>query len=274
MTMPAADYFGALMRSGGLLQPARSRAAERTAVGLQERVAQTPAARPTSAGFDRPAVQPLVIETQTVTPAAARPPEANAAVPAVVSATDPVHLSERVEQASAPEPLGPQTDLDPARSVVRTVMQWIAADPNTRPSGAVSRVAAATATTPAPIDRTPPALPRIITPSRQVDARPTGTRDRDDTARPVQVLPRAAEQIETQTDIAGPAPRFATLAARPAAIDPAAAEPLTVTIGAIHLRVDAPAVHTMAPPAAPAARPLPERSPQRSGLSRRALRRI
>ena len=65
--------------------------------------------------------------------------------------------------------------------------------------------------------------------------------------------------------------------AEPEAQVAAAEEPLEISIGAIHLRVEAPAPRTLARPATPAVpvqQPAAPASPTRSGLSRRALRRL
>jgi hypothetical protein len=88
------------------------------------------------------------------------------------------------------------------------------------------------------------------------------------------LAPEAARPLRV-TPIRNPAstdqpPPWASATRRPATHD----ETVEISIGAIHLRVDAPPPQTVAQTLAPPPRPPADRPPPRSSLTRRALRRL
>jgi len=147
-------------------------------------------------------------------------------------------------------------------SRVRAALQWIAADPHSddaregrQPSAA--HAALATPLTPrnSAVDETHSAATR----------EPPAARERDDTA------PLRNHAIEAW--LREPAPSQASRRSREQ--DDTAGNLVEVSIGAIHLRVDAPAAQTRLAAAPPAAAPRPaNRTPPRDAVARRLLRRI
>lgn len=289
------DYFGALMRSSGLAvggaapvvvpQADRPPAME---VVVEQRVAPaaeppvTPAARE-AVGVAAPIPAPPAPPVPTVPPAQQPPTERDtarresvlpeapqpAAMPTspAVAAAAPNMSATEIGEVPPPQPTAQAVA---AHALVRAAMQWVAAGPQQdharslavdmpgheraatmRARGEHAEIRERhTRTSGEPGERSPADHHAHANPA--TDARPPAT------ARP---LARAAER--EPTPIAPPTPRD---------------EPVEISIGAIHLRVDAPAAQTVArtPPAPPAAASRAASTPrtERSALARRALRRI
>ena len=305
------DYFGALIRSSGMaIGPGVSASApERLPasaavpdLGLVELDVQRdapppappmlPPAVPPTPPVLPPAVPPTPpVQTHAVSeapPAGARqksealPPERVAAeVPAVAAVeatvTPPARPAAPEHPGPARWPLTPSGAVAPALSghsdlgqaMVRAVIQWVAAVPPRpmaspaglpRPRPTPPMLAMDTSTHQMGWPADPPESVAEICPAPRAGAPPPPS-----IVTPIRVAPiQPVESIERA-------------AVRATANDPAASEEVVeVSIGAIHVRVDAPAVQTVAPPSALAAatRPLTDRAPDRSGLARRALRRI
>ncbi len=281
-------YFGALMRSGGLLVAARSAPFTAVETGLVE--VQVERSQPETSNV---AVAPAA----TLRAAGAIDALAHAGSPTAPPATlldgpAALGLPGLQERLDTPPPTGPIAVADPpaepprsppatstverqgpplGRALVRAALQWVADGPLQAPGVA------------------PAALP----PSPALEA--VVLRGRADTRE--QALRAAEVEADEPEPVATPEPRAAPV--QPGAREPAqapspvvgAARPGTtappeprmpavrdeiveVSIGAIHVRVDAPAMHTADWPAPPPAMPRAAALAPRSALSRRALRRI
>jgi hypothetical protein len=273
------DYFDGLMRSSGLPlgQAPVLGPSPRDAAPLTEIDVEVPAAAPL--------IGPLDVTAQAVQHAfAALPvPRGSALAPQPVSSkTAPVmapapasaELPPQVDEvkpspaaappASALAPLAAFPAVEPTMSrerITQAAMRWVAAGPAQAP------------TDPVPADTTPAtsAEMRPVEPPASI-----ATATPSDPPRPPESVPTIARRIESPPPPAVPEARLpsrAVVVPTPQATPPTHEDALHVSIGAIHLRVEAPL-----PPALQAApaRRLPASVPvtPRSGLSRRALRRI
>ena len=293
------DYFGALIRSSGLT------IADRTPPTAQHRPdISTPVDIDVESGTERAATAPPKAGTQ---PQAATTLEASdsarqerrpqpSPVPAERATGDPRHpvapesdAANKVrphrgsESTPGEEPTqpadAPSALLHPVlgQIAIRAAMRWVAAEPgdDRAQRAAVSMITPPTQQLSPPIAREPaherasPAL-RDETPL----AAPPGI------PRPIRAA--APEAVDAHAPVPTAAPERL---ARPAVVraDPIAApilhdEPVEISIGAIHVRVDAAPAQTVArtpaPPAAAQPRSHDGRPRERSGLGRRALRRI
>ncbi|MDH4606948.1 hypothetical protein [Pseudomonas sp. BN102] len=276
------DYFAALMRASNLFA---SSAAPTPEAPLEFGV-EVPAP-PLSAA---PAPHPVRSETRAtvaaseqstpVAPVAQPAPArqrhddrhpATSAMPAPVAPgprAEPATLSPATSQSGQPGVEMP--DGDPPRrpradELVQAAMRWVASDPQLVPPGQqVPMHGHAMAHMPdsglTPFAAIPPQVIAPLDPPRP----PLGA----DAASAPLPAPVALPIQATE-----PARRHA----EPEAQVSEAEELLEISIGAIHLRVEAPAPQTLARPATPAApaqQPAASASPTRSGLSRRALRRL
>lgn len=278
------DYFGALMRSSGLaVGGAAPIVAPRIDTGMPVEVhVEQPAARA------EPAMSPA--------PRAAHPPEnLGPAVHALsVQEAHDVHgePAQRLDRLHEPEaapasvqtpaPLGTAATANPsiegittpappaavtAHTLVRSAMQWVAAGPQE-----------VRAKPPAVID-----APIATAPPESTSRSPDEIRDQRPSARDgFPGLHPGHEHDEHPSLALAPIPARplitspATLRAEPAAPASPRDDSVEVSIGAIHVRVDAPPTQTVArtPPAPPSPRAAHAPRPERSTLSRRALRRI
>ncbi len=274
-------YFGALMRASGMPIAGRAPAlapVESPVLEANVEVSQAPMPAHTVSTPSTPqhVVRPIHVHTPVAPPAPAASPADNSHVaaaklaslersdsPAAKDAADAVPASRTIEPPKPP--LG--------QALVRAAMQWVATDTSQ-----------------------PRRVAQVDPPSEQ----PVAARGNE--ARVVASMPahrdhRAEPQAQPQDDATVVAPVPDTSVREPAApqaiaihsIHPAHAsrqmpavpvdrdEVVEVSIGAIHVRVDAPVAQTIARPAATPpsmARRTPTSPSQRSGLSRRALRRI
>lgn len=266
-------YFDALLRSTGVSAVAPERAMTHAAPGVveldQETRAETtsPRAAQTADRMKVPATHERAreFEPSPVAPTARVEP---------ITPVAPTPHATRVQRVSPPPPVEPTsarastaaadeapTDIGPA--MVRAAMRWVAADAAAQQIGA-------------PVAETQTHHREVLT-DREVDVT-SGVQKVED------ALPfHRVSHTENPAPLASPAPTTrpvnTTLAMIPAApLSPAPVarnEIVEVSIGAIHVRVDAPAVQTVGPQApAPAPPRATAARPQRSALSRRALRRI
>jgi hypothetical protein len=278
------DYFAALMRASNLFASSAAPSLEAPLeFGVEVPAPPLPAA---------PAPHPVRLETRAAVAASEQSmPAAPVAQPAPARPRrDDGRPATSVRQGNIPQwqqaeteaprseqqgplPGAPQQNSQPrppqADELLRATMRWVASDP---------QLAAPRQQRPVPPAAQPEILdssdarlatvqPRAIAPVAQPHLQ-----DAPDAAR-VPVQAAVPEPMTVAPQIAAPA----TLRAEPEAQVAAAEEPLEISIGAIHLRVEAPAPRTLARPAAPPApvqQPAAPASPTRSGLSRRALRRL
>ncbi|MPZ45827.1 MAG: hypothetical protein GEV05_21060 [Betaproteobacteria bacterium] len=272
------DYFGALLRSSGMTLPqdggSARPVAERTApaeVSPAEQPASLPA--PTSHAIGEPvphpALAPTTLAVQRVTAQIESGPESplrreaisdDAARSAQTLAAETNPAAPRATPSAGEESHAPQPPL--AHALVDAALRWVAAgeQPDRRrtpahgnepaPSFAErSGHAAAHAKDPASQFETPMARAHPVAP-------PTVAHERS-------AVPMSP--LRSETPSIAPA-RIAEIVDR----DP----PLDISIGAIHVRVDAPAAQTVTQALAPRQVVAPRAAPGRSALARRALRRI
>ena len=295
------DYFGALMRSSGI-----------SVGGRAPETAQPRTVQPSVIEIDiehgTPAPPPQALRTASTPHRAAAPipmaPVDQSASPTPMASVAAVKEGPAVQARLTPTPQaqpGSADDTGAAKShtvvetpkpalgdaLVHAAMRWVAADPQqvgsapppARPQGpsspATTRESSVidTARVPRTMSIEPEVHPSIAIPARPITSSnhtvPTNA------AAPVEVV--AAAPIETHalaSDSARPPLATPAVPVTPSARD----ELVEISIGAIHVRVDAPAAQTLArPPATPPAaapRTAAASTSQRSALSRRALRRI
>lgn len=259
-------YFGALMQSSGLGVGAQATSgmtralAEPHLIEVElERSSPRALLPPSEVRIETPALTPQRADeppsfATTTTQPASRPATATPTAESVEHDT-PLPAEGTPPNVAAPAaaedrsgPPSPQMRRD---MLVRTAMQWVAADPqNARPSA-----------------------PQLM-----------GAND----VHPVSESAQAPSTLDTPTPPRSPSRPTALALDRPVlpalpvspVVPPARHEAVEISISTIHVRVDAPPVTTVARPAAPSAvEPGPVRvaagpSSSRSALSRRALRRI
>ena len=275
-------YFDALMRSSGLgvaaPAPMASLAPVEAPPGVQlEGLEMASEVMAVPVPTSTPAPQAHVAQAEAVEPLPAFHDAAGAARPS----SDAPHASADVPTSAGDDsPSRTATHVIPAppsisigQTLARAALQWVAADPlNARDPHAVRAMEEHAPALPArqlaprdAADATAPVPQRIATDAQASQA----------TAPSIErtvLLPPPPAQLLAPPPQRAPA---ATWREPPAA--PAREEMLEVSIGAIHLRVDAPAVQAIAkapaaPPGTSASRPAS--FAPRSALSRRALRRI
>jgi hypothetical protein len=273
-------YFDALLRSSGMAIDGRAPAATHlesnafdvagdpgTTATETRLPAETPSLRPSAVQHEaRPAAPPHEIQA----PLAQRAPVHPDGAPVPTRTTPDARVESPVTRAVRSD--APATP-DLGARLVRAAVRWIADD--TPGTGNTPRRDAS--------PQTPSPLP---TPQRDetrlVSAAPTP--DGDPAPQIVTPAVVAAKTIVRETVVREPAqevrdPAEPVRAGEPLharAVPAAQDETVEISIGAIHVRVDAPAVQTVARPAVmPAASAPPVGAfPPRSALSRRALRRI
>jgi hypothetical protein len=275
-------YFGALMRASGMPIAGRTPAVapvESPMVEANVEVSQAPMPANTVATPSTPqqAVRPIHVHT-AIAPAA--PPAAGPADDSHEAATGFAaieHADSRVAKTAADAVPASRT-IEPAKpplgqALVRAAMQWVATDtPQTRSVAQVE----------------PPSEHPLAARGNETNIVASVPARRDHRAEPQAQLQEDAPAAAPVSDLSA-REQVAPQAVAIHSIHPAPASPqmpvvpddrhevFEVSIGAIHVRVDAPVAQTVARPAAtpPAAarRTLTSPSP-RSGLSRRALRRI
>ncbi|WP_028628091.1 hypothetical protein [Metapseudomonas resinovorans] len=276
------DYFAALMRASGLFAPAAvpgleappelgveasapasqpepaspqvssvptSTEARRTVATIDRSTADAPTARPLAVDNPSESVRPSPNPLQD-RPA---PPQQNAPIPSLPEPSTPPPDSERHEG----RPVASQAD-----ERVRIAMRWVAADPQlATPTEPVHRHSQTVLeSSHSPLQAQQPASPSQPSPVHVPQAQAA-------------IPALQPEVLSEPVAVAQPA----TPRGEPEVFEPAREETLEISIGAIHLRVEAPSPQTVARPVAPPARaqqPTTPASSTRSGLSRRALRRF
>ncbi len=263
-------YFDALLRATGVGAGATGRAMTHRPPGVveldQETRAETMAPRAAQT-TDRLETRPTRERTSEFEPSPQAPITRAAAITPAAPAPQATRV-ERVAQRPPVEPAAARAETmtadeapDLGQAMVRAAMRWVAADAVAQQVGA--SVAHA------------PAHTREVIAPREVDATPRRQRLGDDLpsqrighTEAASVVPDATARPATTTPAMIP---VAPLSPAPVARN----EIVEVSIGAIHVRVDAPAVQAVQSPQAPPAAPRATVArPQRSALSRRALRRI
>lgn len=282
------DYFAALMRASGLSQTPGTAASAGTELSVLDLEIPLPAA-PVSR-----APHPQAARTETPWHAATSPAQAAATVVQPGPEKSSVTESPTGDLASAaiaspqPAPAQPESPasepLVAHQALVQSVMRWVAGDQPAQSMASAQERPSTSAT---------PALPgeRLLTqasqPAAQVVSTTTVAR-----VESVETAPQADRQSPAQPAPLAPSVRheLGLLPQSAAALreqpepekgEPAAADGLSISIGAIHLRVEAPAAprqpQATSKPAVPPATRATTGTPTpstRSSLSRRALRRI
>ncbi len=279
------DYFGALIRASGLagrIDPPLAANHGITEIEVQQ---DAPPAR-TSPVTQVPRTNTQRTEIMTTPPVATTTMPASAireySAPPRTEHTE--LASDRPLPASAPEPRGetsmapglptapvsassprPQeTAPDPGQAMVQAALRWVAAGDQT-----------ASSTIAPDITPSPPKAPQALAadqpspPARSIVSRPlvepaSPTAKLPELAMPTRAAP--IRQMEAKEQALPPVRGTRRADSRE--------ETVEVTIGAIHLRVDAPPPQTVVQSPLPTPRSTADRPPPRSALSRRALRRI
>lgn len=292
------DYFGALMRSSGLavggaapaiMAPPAS-APGPIEIDIEHSV---PAMQPLPAPASQHETRPLSVAAASVEPWSGREPATPAMPPAAPSVHAEAAVNRPHDKAGHKEevptdaqplvpPSSPSDRSTPAaqpqgHALVRAAMQWVAADPQQAIPGPQDETRrkplAALDVAEMPVVRESTPTPTPMADAEQQAILPVQT----PTPTPKSSVTRSVEAVED-------APRHPSHPATPMPVPaPFAPTPLPrdelveISIGAIHLRVDAPATQTLArslaPPAAAPHSTAPATTP-RSALARRALRRI
>ncbi len=268
------DYFTALLRSSGIASPHATGAA-RPVVGptapTEVSPIEQPLSLPASDAIGESASQPSVART----PLAVQPATAQiASVPAPVarqetSPADPARSASTLAAESTAAP--PATisaedasDAPPplAHALLDAALRWVAAgeqQDRDRPRTQAHEPA-----------------PSVAEPSGHLTSRPSKPAQPPDA--PIALAhPVAAATVTHERSAAMLPPlRSETRSSVPAVVAAAVDRdpPLDISIGAIHVRVDAPAAQTVTQPIAPRPVVAPRAAPGRSALARRALRRI
>jgi len=174
--------------------------------------------------------------------------------------TPPASASNARPQAAAP---------DPGQAMMHAALRWVTAA--VQSPSALTEIALTPEPTPPDPDPaqaltthkiTPPARPSVSPP--EAGPVPGATTLPPDAPIPLRVAPIRHPASTDQP------PPWASGTRRPTTHD----EEVEITIGAIHLRVDSPTPQTVVQAPAPTPRPPVDRPPPRSGLARRALRRL
>jgi hypothetical protein len=297
------DYFGALLRSSGTALPQVSGSARPGAVhaapagALAADQPPLPSA-PSSDAIGGPAPQPTLLPAplavQPVTasiesrPASAPGRDAiadGAAHNARTTASAPIATTPLATAADEGASRAAQSQL--GRALIDAALRWVAAgeaadrrdSPADEPARRFTEGSAPAASQPEPspsriekpIARIAPTIPRSgdttplpVAPLR--DTAPLPMAHARDAANPAVVHEGSISLPQLRSEMRSNAAAAAAALER----DP----PLDVSIGAIHVRVDAPGAQTVTQAAAPRQAAAPHAPSGRSGLARRALRRI
>jgi hypothetical protein len=282
-------YFDALMRSSGMtigrsgaapeqLEPAaldvdvdRTMDTEANAERPAARTSQPPV--PSRVSEVAELTVPLWAPGSLARPAHEEPPEAAASSRGPLAAPD--------EAPGKPQAEPPKADL--GQALVRAAMRWVAAGtPQVSPVSPVSPVSSLSNLAQAVPRPEPTVRPAYGHSSSLAAPKPPGG-DRDGQSESSIEAPSAPAPptLSLSKVIAAKPQPFRASLVPPAPLPPAARpvrdDVVEVSIGAIHVRVDAPPAQTVARPALTPAASAPGAArpgPARSALSRRALRRI
>jgi hypothetical protein len=275
------DYFAALLRASGLSgQPFAAPTAD---LGLEELEAfSTPTAGVPQARAETALSQPVAVPPA---PAVVQVTHPESSTPAVSQPSNPLSQPERApaatSEASVPEI---KTEAQPVvaaavsqQALVQSVLRWVASDPQQTPeSVTVTNTLAAPTSLMVSVSETATTAPAELALNRHTESQVLASQ----LTQPTQVQQAAlGDALATPSHpVLAPDQPAAAVILQPLERPTEPAEqPISISIGAIHLRVDAPA-----PPAQPVAavKPAPSKTAAaprtavtaRSGLSRRALR--
>src|SRR5262249_5839412 len=262
-------YFDALMRSSGLTNEGPGPATASLQSNALEVAADPGAPTMEARAVAAPPMRPAAIrDAEPAEPVAPLPQRQERAVHQPGHERDDVELHRRnapearVELTTTPRVRSDaRSTPDLSARLVRAAVRWIAAD--TSGAGSVSLRAPSAA--PAREDARP--IPTAV---------PDNVREATPIATPMVVEATAAPREPAHV----PPPVEAARAVEPRQVHTAPVardETVEISIGSIHVRVDAPPAQTIARPAMPSPVNNPSRVgglPERSALSRRALRRI
>lgn len=294
----ASDYFAALMRASGLAPvPARVHAGPSPAEpGIVEEHA-LPDAAPAQDALQAPDALPAAARPPDALPPGATVPAARPEAPAPPSARPGGPLPDRAaapmaHRAPAPGPRAEaapmRRDAEPAtpadaqeasrQSMLRVALNWVHGAPHPDVREVPEATDAAGAAGPMPADADADVLPQP-----GVESAPPAIASPSAPAAPAAAARRAARPAPRHAPSAQPGPVAPPLAATPwprmpAAAADAGADRLEISIGAIHLSVEAPPAQiapSPSPPPAPAA-PTAARGagPRRGDFDRRLLRHL
>ena len=284
------DYFAALMRASGLGQAPGTTASsgtELSVLDLEIPAVAAPLGHAPHALAARTETLPPAVPTATVQtaapvipPAPDRPQFVDTPVNALATPTLPV--AEPTTAQTVPVSSEP---LVAHQALVQSVMRWVAGDKSAPPTATVQQVPSTSATPAVPGERpltqpSPPTARSLATATlsnvETVEAAPL-------THQPLPAEPAPfAQTARHPSSLQQQAAAVVREQPEPEQSQPAPADGLSISIGAIHLRVEAPAAPS-APqaaakpavqPAAPRSTTSPSTATARSSLSRRALRRI
>lgn len=255
-------YFDALLRSAGAVPAdAGARAMPASGGDLVEQEFEVEAGTaPEAVAASRPPEAPAQIETA---------PQTLAETPPQVTAQP----REVVRSAPAPSLIArPRLD-DEVHPVVRAALQWVAADP-----GPAERAVPEVAEVRLASDPPPRPLPAATQPTRTLrpeQIRPLSRIERESEPRPErpsEIQPHRSPAREL--DLSLPHARLEAVAASESP-PPAPQDRIEVSIGTIHVSVDAPpAPRAVVQPAPPLQRPQTTRAAPRSGFARSRLPRF
>jgi len=282
-------YFDALMRSSGMTS-GRARPALRPLmpaaidVDVDGGAAQTEADAPRSASTPHEPLQPPRLDAMVRTEPPRVPDRIERDAPEeAATAPAPAHAATERAVHSPQKPYVPPVEsprADLGHTLVRAAMRWVTAGTppvgSDNPVGTVSNIAPG-------VPGRQQSMPAVREEVRTVA---TKSRQRDDdnaqleSRKGARATPEPLNALAREFAADRPVPIRASLVT-PATVHPVAPsirdEVVQVSIGAIHVRVDAPPAQTVARPAATPAASAPGAAPSRparSALSRRALRRI
>jgi hypothetical protein len=272
-------YFGALMRSSGMAIAARPPTRTPIDPRVMEIDFERPAALPAPAAPTASTLQPVTATPVSVPAPSVEPTRGMQAPDEHVHDVHARPVPEQAHTRATPDrgvdPLAarpsravepPQRDL--GQAVVRAAMRWVAAEtPHARTDA------------PLTMDR------QLASPDRGVEdlntiaprAHRLDVETPEPNATPARTISKEVKTTEPIVAHAVPMPAARLTPSLPTPVAPVARdEVVEVSIGAIHVRVDAPQVQTVARPSAspPALARRATASQTRSALSRRALRRI
>jgi hypothetical protein len=269
------DYFGALMRSSGMALPAATGAArpvEHTAPAEVSRPEQ-PASLPTYDAIGEPMSQPALARTplavQHMTGRIAfgpAPVTLQETMPAHAMRGVPTRAAQSVASAALAMPSGEERTGAPqplhSHALIDAALRWVAAGDQPDAHGPLTHARGRAASFAESSGHMASASMRIasVPDAPIVRTHPSATPTDAGERRTVPLQPLRSESRSNVPAVVAPAVDR----------DP----PLDISIGAIHVRVDAPAAQTVTQAPAPRSFVAPRAETGRRALARRALRRI
>ncbi|MFH0344342.1 MAG: hypothetical protein ACHBNF_19985 [Chromatiales bacterium] len=250
------NYFDGLIRASGLGPSSAPRAGDHGITEVDAQHAAPPVAKPAATpAATAPAVAQAPTRNTRQTGIDTAPPVA-AVTPTPVTLESPASVPPKSVADEHAEPVSTRTLLVPSgpsarpepdaqdvgQAVVRAALRWVTADVQTQGARTETEIAREPAP---PAEPAPDAKPHMLQmPMRVEPVRHPETTDR------LPHRPIVTHQPTAKEDV------------------------VEISIGAIHLRVDAPSPQTVVQAPVPTTRSAADRPPPRSALSRRVLRRI